>query len=100
MDPKLQASALYSKIKLSVHILSMSTIYDLISRDATSYLWHEGEAGLSAHEFTTCIVTHLEAHLSYDVYIIWSDGCGVLNRNVILRNALLRYVTEKQRTVT
>lgn len=44
--PKLQASALYDKIKLNVHNF---TIFDMISHDATNYLWHEGEAGLSAN---------------------------------------------------
>lgn len=47
--PKLQASALYYKAKLRVHNF---TIFDMISHDATNYLWHEDEAGLSA----SCII--------------------------------------------
>ena len=45
--PSLQASALY-KTNLAVHNF---TIYDLSSSDVTCYLWHEGEADLSANIF-------------------------------------------------
>lgn len=37
--PKLQASALYYKTKLSVHNF---TSFDMTSNDAANYLWHEG----------------------------------------------------------
>ncbi|KAL7379593.1 hypothetical protein ABVT39_002008 [Epinephelus coioides] len=57
--PKLQASALYYKTKLGIHNF---TIFDMVSHDATNYLCIEGEAGLSANEFASCIVDYLEAH--------------------------------------
>lgn len=95
--PRLQASALYYKTKLSVHNF---TIFDMKSHDATNYLWHEGEAGLSANEFASCIVHYLEEHPLYDEYILWSDGCGYQNRNLLLSNALLRFATEHQKPVT
>ena len=63
--PKIQASSLYFKTKLCVHNFTM---YDMTSHDASNYLWHEGEAGLSANEFASCIVH--EEHPSYDEYIL------------------------------
>ena len=95
--PKLQASALCYKTKLSVHNF---TIFDIISHDATNYLWHEGEDGLTANEFASCIVNFLEANPSYEEYILLSDGCGYQNRNLPLSNVLLKFATEKQKTVT
>ncbi|XP_038548744.1 uncharacterized protein LOC119882660 [Micropterus salmoides] len=95
--PKLQASTLYYKTNISVHNF---TIFDMSSQDATNYLWHEGEAGLFANEFASCIVHFLEANPSYEEYILWSDGCGYQNRNLLLSNALLKFVTEKQNIVT
>ncbi|KAL7373856.1 hypothetical protein ABVT39_016135 [Epinephelus coioides] len=95
--PKLQASALYYKTKLSIHNF---TIFDMVSHDVTNYLWHEGEAGLSANEFASCIVNYLEARPSYEEYIIWKDRCGYQNRNLLLSNALLKFATEKQKPVT
>ncbi len=95
--PKLQASALYYKMKLGVHNF---TIYNMASHEASNYLWHEGEAGLSANQFASCIVHFLEAHPTYNEYILWSDGCGYQNRNLILSNALLKFATEKKKQVT
>lgn len=95
--PKLQASALYYKMKLGVHNF---TIYDVASHEATNYIWHEGEAGLSASEFASCIVHFLEAHSTFTEFILWSDGCGYQNRNLILSNALLKFATEHKKCVT
>jgi hypothetical protein len=41
--PKLQASSLYYKMKLSCHNF---IIYDLASGEVENYLWHEGEGEL------------------------------------------------------
>lgn len=95
--PKLQASALYYKMKLGVHNF---TIYNMASHEAKNYLWHEGEAGVSANEFASCIVDYLEAHPTYNEFILWSDGCGYQNRNLVLSNALLKFATEKKKRVT
>ncbi|XP_056458619.1 uncharacterized protein LOC130392188 isoform X2 [Gadus chalcogrammus] len=95
--PKLQASALYFKMKLSVHNF---TIYNMASHEATNYLWHEGEGGVSANEFASCIVDYLETHLTYTEFILWSDGCGYQNRNLVLSNALLKFATERKKQVT
>lgn len=95
--PKLQASALYYKMKLGVHNF---TVYNMASHEARNYLWHEGEAGLSANEFASCIVHYLESNASYSEFILWSDGCGYQNRNIVLSNALLKFATEQKKTVT
>ena len=95
--PKLQASALYFKMKLSVHNF---TIYNMASHEATNYLWHEGEGGVSANEFASCIVDYLETHPTYTEFILWSDGCGYQNRNLVLSNALLKFATERKKQVT
>ena len=97
LSPKLQASALYYKTKLAVHNFTM---FNMASLDATNYLWHEGEAGLSANEFASCVINFLEENLSYDEFILWSDGCGYQNRNLLLSNALLKFATEKKKRVT
>ncbi|KAM4560531.1 NLR family CARD domain-containing protein 3-like [Odontesthes bonariensis] len=95
--PKLQASALYYKMKLGVHNF---TIYNMASHAAKNYLWHEGEAGLSASEFVSCIVHFLKSQASYTEFVLWSDGCGYQNRNLVLSNALLKFATEMKKTVT
>ncbi|XP_049318931.1 uncharacterized protein LOC125780591 isoform X1 [Astyanax mexicanus] len=95
--PKLQASALYYKTKLGVHNFTM---YNMATHDATNYLWHEGEGGLTANEFASCIIHFLEEHSMHDEYILWSDGCSYQNRNIVLSNALLKFATEKQKVVT
>ena len=97
LSPKLQASALYYKTKLAVHNF---TIYNMRTKNATNYLWHEGEAGISANEFASCIVNYLEENKGYNEFILWSDGCGYQNRNLLLSNALLKFATEKKKRVT
>ena len=95
--PRLKASALYYKTKLAVHNF---TVYNMATHNATCYVWHEGEAGLSASEFATCVTDYLAEHHEYDEYILWSDGCGYQNRNSILSNALLLFAAEKKKVVT
>ena len=96
LSPRLQASALYYKTKLCVHNF---TLYDLVSRNATCYVWHEGEGGLTASEFASCIIDYLRNHLEYDTFILYSDGCTYQNRNVILSNALNEFAKETGKTI-
>lgn len=86
----LKASALYMyyRTKLCVHNF---TVFDLKSHGVQCYVWHEAEGGLSAHEFASCIVDYLESDLSFDRYIIYSDGCTYQNRNKTLATALSRF---------
>ena len=86
--PRLEASALFYKTKLGVDNF---TIYNMNNSDVLCYIWHEGEGGLTANEFASCIVDFLEKNDQYDTYILWSDGCGYQNRNLTLSNALRRF---------
>ncbi|KAK0138536.1 hypothetical protein N1851_024948 [Merluccius polli] len=80
--PKLQASALYYKMKLGRQITFGMRVR------------------VSANEFASCIVDYLETHPTYTEFILWSDGCGYQNRNLVLSNALLKFATERKKQVT
>lgn len=60
LAPKTLASAMYYKQKLQVHNF---TIYGLNNGNVTLYVWHEGQGGVSANEFTSCIIDFLETLL-------------------------------------
>lgn len=95
--PKLHGSSPFYKTSLGVHNF---TIVNMVLDDATNYLWHEGEAGVSGNEFASCVIHYLEAHPSYEEYILWSDGCGYQKRNLFMSNALLKFATENNKPVT
>ena len=46
--PRLEASVLFYKTKLGLHNFTLYHLADAVLR----YVWHEGEAGISADEFT------------------------------------------------
>lgn len=80
LAPRLLASALYYKTKLCVRNF---TLYDVVTRDVTCYVWHEGEGGVTTNEFASCVVDYLNEHLQYDTFVIYSDGCTYRNRNAV-----------------
>ena len=84
--PSLNASALYYKTKLKVHNF---IVFDLQSKDAFCYLWHEAEGGLNADDFSSVIVHFIETKVPESELILYSDGCTYQNRNNILANALI-----------
>ena len=97
LSPCLQASALYYKTKLCVHNF---TIFDLRSHDVSCYVWHEGEAGLNASEFASCVANHLERDIAnFDEIILYSDGCTYQNRNVVLANTLTSLAQKHNTTI-
>ncbi|KAL4714224.1 hypothetical protein ACJJTC_009576 [Scirpophaga incertulas] len=55
--PKLLVSAQYYKQKLQVHIF---TIYVNNNKDVIVYIWHEGDGGVTANEFITCILDFIQ----------------------------------------
>ncbi|KAJ4430834.1 hypothetical protein ANN_19425 [Periplaneta americana] len=55
--PATQASSMYFKQKLTCHNF---TIYNLGDGSVVCYVWHEGEGGLDAHVFATCIANFLD----------------------------------------
>ena len=96
LSPRLMASALYYKTKLCVHNFTM---YNLVTRDVTCYVWHEGEGGLTANEFASCILDYMSDHPHYDKYVLYSDSCTYQNRNAILSNALNDFARQTGKTV-
>ena len=87
LAPKILASAVYYKTKLCSHNF---TVYNVHTKDVVCYLWHEGEGGLTANMFATCIYDYLQNEIGDNVQtiIMYSDGCGYQNRNITLSNTL------------
>ncbi|CAG9814670.1 unnamed protein product [Phaedon cochleariae] len=85
--PVLQASSLYYKTKLQIHNF---TVYNLKNHRSMNFVWNETEAELDSSVFTTCLIKHLEEYLTNEKknIIVFSDGCGYQNRNVVLANGL------------
>ncbi|KAJ8981068.1 hypothetical protein NQ317_007204 [Molorchus minor] len=100
LAPMLKASAIYYKTKLCVHNY---TIYNLYNGQVDCYLWDESQGGLEANIFASLLVDFLENHLLKEPntkqIIIYSDGCGYQNKNVILSNALLKLAIDRQVTI-
>lgn len=96
LSPSLQASAMYYKTKLAVHNF---TIFDLTTKETICYVWNEAQGGLSGNEFATCIFKHLEKDLSFDKYIIYSDGCTYQNRNSVMSTALRHFARKHEKIV-
>ena len=88
--PKLKASSLYYKMKLSCHNF---TIFDLSNQKVMNYFWHESEGELTANCFASCVIDYLNSINTNVVkeVIIYSDGCTYQNRNAVLSNAILHF---------
>jgi len=86
LSPRLKASAVYYKQKLQIHNF---TIYRLNDSDVNLYVWHEGNGGVTANEFVSCIVHYVKALPgAVKKLILISDGCGYQNRNRVLSSAM------------
>lgn len=95
--PSLKASSLYYSMKLKCHNF---TIYNLATNDCYNYWWHEGEGDLEASVFATILIKHLTAVCVENIpIIIYSDGCGYQNRNIIMSNALLQFSKHQNVTI-
>lgn len=91
LSPKSNVSSLYFRTKLIVHNF---TIYDMKTKDAYCYIWHESAGGVSSNDYSSIICSFLKEFvietLNPDQHIIiYSDGCTSQNRNSNLSNALL-----------
>lgn len=91
--PRLEASCLYYKMKLSCHNFTM---YDLSSKEAMNYFWHEGEGELNANVFASCVTDYLDNidTSNTESIILYSDGCTYQNRNCTMANALLLWAAK------
>jgi hypothetical protein len=69
------------------------TIYNLANGKSSNYVWNETEGDLCASIFASIIIHHLIKYCTDKKLpiVIFSDGCGYQNRNVILSNALLSH---------
>ncbi len=85
--PRLKASAVYYKTKLTVHNF---TIYNLKTGDVDLYVWNETQADLSSNIFASIMYTFIVTKVPFEKgeeIIIFSDGCNYQNRNTVLSNA-------------
>ncbi|KAG4073204.1 hypothetical protein HA402_013469 [Bradysia odoriphaga] len=97
--PRLKASALYYRSKLQLHNF---TLYNIVSHDSTNYIWDETEGDLQSSSFTSIVIQHLEKVMKSSPLpiVIYSDGCGYQNRNVVLSNALRLLAIKHSRNIT
>ncbi|GFO04039.1 hypothetical protein PoB_003054400 [Plakobranchus ocellatus] len=72
LAPSINASSTYFKTKLAVHNF---ILYNMVTKDAACYIWHEAEDGLTSNEFTSCIVDHLTSLSGANKIVLYSDGC-------------------------
>lgn len=98
--PCLPAGIIYFKQKLACHNF---TVYSLADKKVLCYVWHEGEGGLDANCFASCLTDFLDTEVSNEdkqkTKIFYSDGCCAQNRNNLLSNALLHYSITRNVTI-
>lgn len=98
--PQLNCSSQYYKMKLQLHNF---TIYNIESHDSVNHIWDETEGQVVASCFTTCVTTFLKNYIDVNTnikrIIIYSDGCGYQNRNIVLSNALLNLCQKYDLTI-
>lgn len=93
MCPANNANKFYFKTRLKVHNF---TIYNLKTHECCNYWWSEIEGDLCSSVFASIIINHLEKYCQDDLpVILWSDGCGYQNRNVVL----LQYAVKNKKSV-
>ena len=86
LSPRLQASSAYYKQKLQIHNF---TVYRVNDRHVDLYVWHEGNGGVTANEFVSCVIDYIKSlPANTKKVILISDGCGYQNRNRVLSSAL------------
>lgn len=89
--PKILVSVQYYKPKLQIHNQS---IYIINNKDVHLYVWHEGDGGVTANEFTSCLIHFITSQLNYKKIIIISDECSYHNKNKVMSSALLKLSKE------
>jgi hypothetical protein len=74
------------------------TVYNNATGHCHNYWWHEADGELEGSVFVSIIIKHLEKYYINEKkpIIIYSDGCGYQNRNVIMANALLHFSIKYQ----
>ncbi|WAR13967.1 hypothetical protein MAR_004072 [Mya arenaria] len=85
--PKLNASALYYKTKLTCHNF---TVMNINTKEVHCYFWNESQGDLTANSFASCIADYIEdairANSDVKHFMLYSDSCTYQNRNCVLSN--------------
>ncbi|CAB3237615.1 unnamed protein product [Arctia plantaginis] len=82
-SPHGEVSILYYKRKLSTYNF---TVFNMGTKDATCYMWHEGIANRGANEVASCLYDFIKEHKRKGIteFRFWSDNCSGQNRNRIV----------------
>ena len=90
--PKSNRSEIFYKRRLSNYNF---TLYNLESKEAWAFVWHECIAGRGANEIASCIQQYLQ-HLEEDHRIqtidMYCDGCSGQNKNSILPTMMMSVI--------
>lgn len=91
--PKSNRCEIFYKRRLSCYNF---TVFELNSRKADCYVWHEGIGGRGANEIASNLVHYLEnvdsSEQGISTVSLFADGCGGQNKNSIVVTALLNFV--------
>src|SRR6218665_14086 len=78
-SPKLAASDVYYKRKLSTYNL---TVYSLATHECTCYMLHEGTAGRGSSDIASCMLKFIQKQPNTTKkLVLFSGTCGGQNRN-------------------
>ncbi|KAJ0169363.1 hypothetical protein K1T71_015247 [Dendrolimus kikuchii] len=99
ITPHGDVSVFYYKRKLST--LNF-TLYELATKEATCFMWHEAIAKRGANEVSSCIYQFIKQKALQGVksFRLWSDNCAGQNRNRIVFALYLLAVKEFGVTIT
>lgn len=75
--PFLMSGSAYFRTKLTVHTF---TTYNLSTQEVKCFVWHEGESGLTANTFASCITSLIEAEAMNGVKKTFSTPMAVDTR--------------------
>lgn len=91
--PKTEVGIAYYKLKMSVFNF---TIFNLASKKAFCYMWHECIAKRGSSEIGSCLLIFIEQEIRHGVtqFSFFSDSCPGQNRNKYLFS-LYNYLTQK-----
>lgn len=84
--PSSNAKAIFYKRRLAVYNL---TVYNVGTKEATCFMWHEGMAGRGSDEVASCLYMYFRQHCDGKPFVLMSDTCGGQNRNVNISAMLL-----------
>lgn len=88
--PQIKTKAIFYKSRFAVLNL---TVYNVASRRAENYVWHEALCGRGASEVASCLFKYMQLNQDGKPFSFMSDTCGGQNRNVIVC-AMFLYAVE------